>query len=367
MGLAARTPGLSCDGQYYKNLNAARKPQPFWEPPCHLRASMRSNDGNPADDMFTLAVDMPFEHLFGKLHADSGGGSKYCGSSIIWGLSQSAGFTSTRFPLLAILGAALIGHSVACCVICKETPVSSPLEYTSTESHQRIHIAGASLLHKPLRGRRSGRQSWPTRAFGPKAAYLCELQKRALSSNHNCPLLGSHPPCYAQRTTFAIRNFDRPMLLGAFRNVVVTVDLNVRVHNCDDLATAGRDVIDHLFRLTEVTLVPCEIALAIRVLDVQPNDIVRNVVLVEFVIDLRRHEHKRGPDPVGRQPVLRLRALAARRSLCYKWLVSPSMLLCDRLDVLHVLVVPTALVLPEGKEGRHTRRPRKRRVPRGVL
>ena len=54
--------------------------------------------------------------------------------------------------------------------------------------------------------------------------------------------------------------------------------------NRDHFASFGGDVGDHILGGGELGRVPGEVALAVRVLNVQPDDIAGNVVLVEFRI-----------------------------------------------------------------------------------
>mmetsp|Transcript_5211 Transcript_5211/g.9298 ORF Transcript_5211/g.9298 Transcript_5211/m.9298 type:complete len:259 (-) Transcript_5211:15-791(-) len=89
--------------------------------------------------------------------------------------------------------------------------------------------------------------------------------------------------------------------------------LDVRVDHIHKLPSLGGYVVDHLLWVGESRCVPREVGLSIRVLNVQPNGVVRNVVLVIHAVD-RRH-------------------------------------------ILLAHVVPTALVLAQGPETGHRRRP----------
>jgi hypothetical protein len=74
-------------------------------------------------------------------------------------------------------------------------------------------------------------------------------------------------------------------LLRATVDVVVIVDLDVRVDNCHHLAPLRCDVLDHFIRRRKFDRIPSEVALSVGVLDVEPYDIGRNVVNVEVCVD----------------------------------------------------------------------------------
>mmetsp|Transcript_9856 Transcript_9856/g.18575 ORF Transcript_9856/g.18575 Transcript_9856/m.18575 type:complete len:260 (-) Transcript_9856:556-1335(-) len=101
-------------------------------------------------------------------------------------------------------------------------------------------------------------------------------------------------------------------------HVVAVVALDVRVDNVHHLAALGGDVVLHARRCGEEVLVPCEVALAVGVLDVQPDDVVGHDVLVKAVVHL--------------------------------------------VHIRLVTVVPAALVVPDGEERRQVGVARQRRV-----
>ena len=59
----------------------------------------------------------------------------------------------------------------------------------------------------------------------------------------------------------------------------------MRVHNVDQLPANGGQAGHHLFRLRELGLVPREVPLAVRVLNVQPDDVGGDVVVVQVGVD----------------------------------------------------------------------------------
>mmetsp|Transcript_12550 Transcript_12550/g.37706 ORF Transcript_12550/g.37706 Transcript_12550/m.37706 type:complete len:368 (-) Transcript_12550:667-1770(-) len=99
------------------------------------------------------------------------------------------------------------------------------------------------------------------------------------------------------------------LVLSSLEDRVVRVTLDVGVHDGDDLATAAGNVVLHRLWVRESLTVPCQVPLAIRVFNVQPDDVVGDVVLVKAGIH--------------------------RQSVCL------------------VVVVPPALVVPEGEQLRH--------------
>mmetsp|Transcript_28749 Transcript_28749/g.70877 ORF Transcript_28749/g.70877 Transcript_28749/m.70877 type:complete len:331 (-) Transcript_28749:873-1865(-) len=72
-----------------------------------------------------------------------------------------------------------------------------------------------------------------------------------------------------------------PLGLRLLVDGVVGILLHVRVHDGHHLAPAARHVLNHALRGGEHVLVPRHVPLAVRVLDVQPQHVVRDVVLVE--------------------------------------------------------------------------------------
>jgi hypothetical protein len=74
-------------------------------------------------------------------------------------------------------------------------------------------------------------------------------------------------------------------LFRATVDVVVIVDLDVRVDNCHHLAPLRCDVLDHFIWRWKFDRIPREVALSVGVLDVEPDDIGRNVVNVEVCVD----------------------------------------------------------------------------------
>jgi hypothetical protein len=69
-------------------------------------------------------------------------------------------------------------------------------------------------------------------------------------------------------------------------NNIRAVSLHVRVDDRDHLAPETRHVVDQLGGIRKVLLIPREVALLVRVLDVEPHDIHRKVVLLEFGIHI---------------------------------------------------------------------------------
>mmetsp|Transcript_8868 Transcript_8868/g.14855 ORF Transcript_8868/g.14855 Transcript_8868/m.14855 type:complete len:270 (-) Transcript_8868:725-1534(-) len=67
---------------------------------------------------------------------------------------------------------------------------------------------------------------------------------------------------------------------------VTTVLLDVRVNDRHHLASGCRQLILHLFRVGELELVPREVSLPIRVFDVEPEHIVRQVERLELSVHI---------------------------------------------------------------------------------
>mmetsp|Transcript_22183 Transcript_22183/g.53219 ORF Transcript_22183/g.53219 Transcript_22183/m.53219 type:complete len:381 (-) Transcript_22183:442-1584(-) len=116
-----------------------------------------------------------------------------------------------------------------------------------------------------------------------------------------------------------------PLLLRLRVHRVAHVGLEVGVDDGDHLAAARRQVVLHPHRVREQVVVPRHVPLPHRVLDVEPEDIVGDVVLVELPVDLA--------------------------------------------DVRLILVVPAALMVPEREHRGHELRSHQPRVlllhPRG--
>jgi hypothetical protein len=113
------------------------------------------------------------------------------------------------------------------------------------------------------------------------------------------------------------------LLLLLLLHLVVGVDLDVRVDDGHHLASSGRQLLLHLLGLGELELVPREVPLAVGVLDVEPQHVVRDVELLKLAVD---HAH------VGL-----------------------------------VVVVPSALVVAEREEGRQRRHAGQLGVPATTL
>ena len=63
--------------------------------------------------------------------------------------------------------------------------------------------------------------------------------------------------------------------------MVAGVDLDVRVDDGDELAAVQCQVLHHLLGVRELDGVPREVALAVGVLDVEPEDVEGQLVLLE--------------------------------------------------------------------------------------
>mmetsp|Transcript_85066 Transcript_85066/g.259867 ORF Transcript_85066/g.259867 Transcript_85066/m.259867 type:complete len:650 (+) Transcript_85066:880-2829(+) len=75
-----------------------------------------------------------------------------------------------------------------------------------------------------------------------------------------------------------------PLVADLLEHVELIVLLDVWVHHVDELPALRGDRIDHLARRGEVGRVPREVRLPVGVLDVQPHDVVGDVVLVEALV-----------------------------------------------------------------------------------
>ncbi len=74
---------------------------------------------------------------------------------------------------------------------------------------------------------------------------------------------------------------EQVALLGLAVDVVAGVDLDVRVDDGDELAAVQCQVLHHLLGVRELDGVPREVALAVGVLDVEPEDVEGQLVLLE--------------------------------------------------------------------------------------
>ena len=75
------------------------------------------------------------------------------------------------------------------------------------------------------------------------------------------------------------------VVLGLGVNVIAGVGLDVRIDDGDELAAIVSQVAHHVLGRGKLELVPGEVALAVRVLDVEPHDVHGNLVLLEAVVD----------------------------------------------------------------------------------
>mmetsp|Transcript_28532 Transcript_28532/g.73202 ORF Transcript_28532/g.73202 Transcript_28532/m.73202 type:complete len:278 (-) Transcript_28532:1000-1833(-) len=118
----------------------------------------------------------------------------------------------------------------------------------------------------------------------------------------------------------AVRLLDEELLVVRLLvDRISHILLDMRIDDRHHLPAGGREEVLHLLGLGELVLVPREVPLAVRVLDVQPQHVVRQVELLEFAV----HE----------------------------------------LDVFLVVVVPPALVVAQ----REARRERRRACEPGIL
>mmetsp|Transcript_23218 Transcript_23218/g.53918 ORF Transcript_23218/g.53918 Transcript_23218/m.53918 type:complete len:539 (-) Transcript_23218:709-2325(-) len=111
--------------------------------------------------------------------------------------------------------------------------------------------------------------------------------------------------------------YEVSQFFGLGEDRISLVRLEVRVDNRDHLATAGCKVLLHTLGVRKQMPVPCHVTLANRVLDIEPDDIIRDIMLIKLGI--------------------------------------------HALHVLLVLVVPPALVVPQGEQWRHELSPNEQR------
>mmetsp|Transcript_17547 Transcript_17547/g.44716 ORF Transcript_17547/g.44716 Transcript_17547/m.44716 type:complete len:648 (-) Transcript_17547:7-1950(-) len=114
------------------------------------------------------------------------------------------------------------------------------------------------------------------------------LARRGAYVVHPAAGAGPAPAVVGGCVRLAVAQHVDAGLLGALVHRVAAVALDVRVHDGDHAATGRPQLLLHAFGCSKVALVPGEVALAVRVLDVQPQHVEGNVVLVEAGVH-RRH------------------------------------------------------------------------------
>mmetsp|Transcript_282 Transcript_282/g.619 ORF Transcript_282/g.619 Transcript_282/m.619 type:complete len:225 (+) Transcript_282:1259-1933(+) len=84
---------------------------------------------------------------------------------------------------------------------------------------------------------------------------------------------------------FAVMLFHQvTQLRGLLVEGILFVFLDVRINNGYHLPSLTREILLHHFRVREVWLVPGHVAFAIRVLNVQPNDVAGDRVLIKLAV-----------------------------------------------------------------------------------
>jgi hypothetical protein len=81
---------------------------------------------------------------------------------------------------------------------------------------------------------------------------------------------------------------DVEPLAGRFvMHMVAGLTFDMWILDGHHLAALGRDCVNELCGLWEIVSVPCEVLLSVRVLNIEPQDVVRNIVLIEASVNVK--------------------------------------------------------------------------------